>query len=323
MLQRFNDFLQKRMAFVTPTCMIVGILFSDYTRYGIPYVSYVFAVMTFIGALKSSFKDVKNVFRHPLPLITVFVLLHVVLPSAAWGAGHLFFSSNPNLITGMVLEFSVPAAVVGLMWVSIYNGNNTLALALVVVDTVLAPFVIPTTLRILGGANVQMDTTGMMKDLIFMIAIPALLAMSLNQISGGKVKETWPQKLAPWSKICMIFVVTSNSSKVAPYVKHMTFQRVCTALTILALAATAYALGWGVALLMKQKQENVISMAFGSGLRNISAGAVIAAQYFPGEVLFPVMIATLFQQMLAACYGKLIVKSYIKNRYCSQVTSKQ
>ena len=64
-------------------------------------------------------------------------------------------------------------------------------------------------------------------------------------------------------------------------------------------------------------------MAFGSGLRNISAGAVIAAQYFPGEVLFPVMIATLFQQMLAACYGKLIVKSYIKNRYCSQVTSKQ
>ena len=170
MLQRFNDFLQKRMAFVTPTCMIVGILFSDYTRYGIPYVSYVFAVMTFIGALKSSFKDVKNVFRHPLPLITVFVLLHVVLPSAAWGAGHLFFSSNPNLITGMVLEFSVPAAVVGLMWVSIYNGNNTLALALVVVDTVLAPFVIPTTLRILVGANVQMDTTGMMKDLIFMIA---------------------------------------------------------------------------------------------------------------------------------------------------------
>ncbi|MFR8351665.1 MAG: hypothetical protein ACLVB1_02205 [Blautia obeum] len=32
-------------------------------------------------------------------------------------------------------------------------------------------------------------------------------------------------------------------------------------------------------------------------MRNISAGAVIAAAYFPGEVMFPVMIGTLFQQV--------------------------
>ena len=297
MLQKINSFLQKRMAFVTPTCMVIGIIFSDYTKYGVPYVPYVFAVMTFIGALKSTFKDVRDVIRNPLPLIVTIGLLHLVLPCIAWGVGHLFFGSNMNLITGMVLEFCVPAAVVGLMWVSIYNGNSTLSLSLVVIDTILAPFVIPATLHILIGAKVEIDTTGMMKNLLFMIALPAVLAMCLNQISRGKTKETWPQKLAPWSKFCLMFVVMSNSSKVAPYVKQMTFQRACTAIAILGIAATAYALGWGVALLMKQKQ----------GLRNISAGAVIAAQYFPGEVLFPVMIGTLFQQVLAACYGKLIV----------------
>ena len=51
-------------------------------------------------------------------------------------------------------------------------------------------------------------------------------------------------------------------------------------------------------------------MIYGSGMRSISAGAVIAAAYFPGEVLFPVMIGTLFQQVLAACYGKLIERKY-------------
>ena len=43
----------------------------------------------------------------------------------------------------MVLEFSVPAAVVGMMWVSIYKGDSSITLSLLVIDTVLAPLIIP------------------------------------------------------------------------------------------------------------------------------------------------------------------------------------
>ena len=82
-----------------------------------------------------------------------------------------------NYITGMVLEFSVPAAVISLMWVSIYNGNSPLSLSLVVIDTILAPFLIPAVLKLLVGSSVKMDTVGMMKELVFMIALPAVLAM--------------------------------------------------------------------------------------------------------------------------------------------------
>ena len=53
-------------------------------------------------------------------------------------------------------------------------------------------------------------------------------------------------------------------------------------------------------------------MTFNSGMRNISAGAVIAAAYFPPAVMFPVMIGTLFQQVLAAAYAQLITKRYGK-----------
>ena len=49
-------------------------------------------------------------------------------------------------------------------------------------------------------------------------------------------------------------------------------------------------------------------MIYGSGMRNISAGAVIAGAYFPAECLFPVMIGTLFQQVLAALFGKLLAQ---------------
>ena len=41
-----------------------------------------FAFMTFIGALKSRFRDVADVFKRPLPLILMLLVLHVLGPVA-------------------------------------------------------------------------------------------------------------------------------------------------------------------------------------------------------------------------------------------------
>lgn len=308
MLRQFNQFVEKWMALVTPVCLLAGVLFPDVAKLGLPLVPLVFAFMTFIGGLKSSFQDVAGVFKRPLPLLLSLLVIHVVLPAAACGLGHVLFPDNMNLITGMVLEFAVPTAVVGLMWVSIYQGNNPLSLSLVIVDTVLAPFLIPITLHVLVGSRVEIDVAGMMQELIFMIALPAVAAMCLNQFSHGRVKETWPPKLAPFSKLCLIFVVTANSSKVAPYIWNLNGQLVAVAGAILLLAASGYTAGWLAARLLRQDHAGTVSMIYGSGMRNISAGAVIAAAYFPAEVMFPVMIGTLFQQILAALFGKLVSK---------------
>ena len=306
MLNRLNQLIEKWMFLVTPCCLAIGVLFPSVAGLGVPYVPIVFAFMTFIGGLKSSFRDIAEVFRKPLPLLLSLMTLHVVLPAAACGLGYLLFPENTNIVTGMVLEFAVPAAVVGLMWVSIYHGYSPLSLSLVIVDTLLAPFVIPLTLHILVGSNVKINTSQMMLELLFMIAIPALIAMLLNQFSKGRVKETWPSRLAPFSKLCLIFVVISNSSEVAPYIRHMNPERFLAAACILLLAASGYMIGWLLASLFRQNHSITVSMIYGSGMRNISAGAVIAAAYFPPEVIFPVMIGTLFQQILAALFGMLV-----------------
>ncbi len=46
-------------------------------------------------------------------------------------------------------------------------------------------------------------------------------------------------------------------------------------------------------------------MCFTCGMRNIPSAAAIATQYFPGEVVFPVMCGTLFQQVFASIIGHL------------------
>ena len=303
-LYRFNSFIEKWMALVTPACLAFGVLFPQIAKHGVPFVPYVFAFMTFTGALKSRFRDVANVFRNPAPLLIVMALLHLVIPGIVCGVGTLAFPGNPDLVTGMVLEFAVPTAVSALMWVMIYDGNLAVSLALVVVDTVLAPLIIPITLSIFVGSKVHIDMTHMISQLVFMVALPAIVAMTLNQVSGDRVRETWPSRLAPFSKIALMFVVASNSSGVAPYVRHMNGQRILVAVFMFLLAAGGYGAGLVIARLFHQDRQTQVSMMYGAGMRNISAGAVIATTSFPGEAIFPVLIATLFQKMLAALYGK-------------------
>lgn len=105
-------------------------------------------------------------------------------------------------------------------------------------------------------------------------------------------------------------MVTANSSEVAPYIRHLNAQRLLAAGCILLLAACGYVIGWLLALLFRQPHDITVSMIYGAGMRNISAGAVIASTYFPAEVVFPVMIGTLFQQILAALFGMLSARSW-------------
>ena len=179
MLNKFNSFMEKWMPFVTPVCLMVGVLFPEFAKHGVPYVTYVFAFMTFIGALKSRFLDIANVFKRPLPLILMFLVLHVLIPVTACGVGHLLFPKNINYITGIVLEFSVPVAVISLMWVSIYNGNNPLSLSLVILDTILFALFDPYHIENPNWIQYKNGYCRNDERLVFMIALPAVIAMCL------------------------------------------------------------------------------------------------------------------------------------------------
>lgn len=301
-LSRFNTFIEKWMPLVTPLCLIIGVVFSAWLGRFAPLVPWLFAFMTFAGSLGSGFRDMKKIAMHPVPLIVVMLILHIVVPLTAFLVGSLIFD-DPLLVTGIVLEFIVPTGIVSLVWVNIYHGNSALTLSIILIDTLAAPFLVPFSLHVLMGSAVEISVAGMMKDLVLMIAVPALLAMTLNHATRGRVKHTLSPKLAPLSKIGLILVVIINSTKVAPFFSQMTPTLLLVTLVIFLLAVSGFILGFLASKIFREKGDGRVSMTFNSGMRNISAGAVIAGQYFPPEVMFPVMIGTLFQQILAAMAG--------------------
>lgn len=318
-LSRFNVFIEKWMPLVTPSCLFIGVIFAAWLGRFAPLVPWLFAFMTFAGSLSSGFRDMKKIAMHPISLIVVLLILHIVVPVTAFLVGSLIFD-DPLLVTGIVLEFIVPTGIVSLVWVNIYHGNSALTLSIILIDTLVAPFLVPFSLHVLMGSAVEISVAGMMKDLVLMIAVPALLAMALNHATRGRVKHTLSPKLAPFSKIGLILVVIINSTKVAPFFSQMTPALLLVTLVIFLLAVSGFFWGFLASKIFKEDNDGRVSMIFNSGMRNISAGAVIAGQYFPPEVMFPVMIGTLFQQILAAMAGFCLDRLASRERVVEKIS---
>jgi bile acid:Na+ symporter, BASS family len=312
MLQVINKKLEKLMPFITPSAVLIGVLFAPYLSPLTFIVPWVFALMTFSGSLSSNFHSVKRAVQFPVPLLTSLFLLHLIMPLWAFGVGSIVFPEDGMTVTGLLLAMVIPTGITSFVWVTIYKGNIGLALSIILVDTILSPFIVPASLSLIVGQKVEMDSWSIMTGLLWMVVIPSLIGMLFNHLTKGRIKDTLGKQLSPFSKIGIGIVVAINSSAVAPFLKHINLKLFLIAFTVLFIAVSGFALAWLLGTLLKQSRDTKASLLFTGGMRNISAGAVIAVQYFPAAVAVPVVIGMLFQQVLASLFGFLFYRHEVK-----------
>lgn len=309
LLIRANRFLGKYYPFLTVGCVLMGLLFSDTLSVLSRVTMPLFAFITFANSLGGGYRDLFRVARHPRPVITVLLLLHVVMPLVAMALGNLLFPQAPLFTTGLILEYAIPTAVASLMWAGMSGGSTTLCLSILLMDTVLSPVVVPLTLRLLAGSVVEMDAAGMMGDLLVMVGIPALAAMALYDGTRGRVAKTVKPALEPFAKLSLLAVIIANATSCTPFLRDLNKTLLLVILAAIVLCFFGYFLGFYTGLLQKEAFPTVMSMAINTGMRNISAGAVLAAQYFPPEVLFPVAFSPLFLQVSAATIVRILLRT--------------
>lgn len=320
MLHKINHHLERLMPMITPSSVIIGVLLSDHFNQLIYLVPWIFAFITFSGSLGSNIKSLQRVISHPFRLLTVLLILHFLMPAWAWGIGHLAFNGDLHTITGLTLAALIPTGVTSVIWVTIYHGNLGLALAIILVDTFLSPIIVPYSVSLFAGGKVEIDFWGLMGGLFGMVVIPSVFGMLLNELTGGKVKEKIGSRLAPFSKIALAAVVIINSSIVAPYFKEIDTKFLMISGVTLLIASSGYLFSLLIGKFLKWDHPDVVTLMFTGGMRNISAGAVLAVTYFKPEVALPVVIGMLFQQVLASIFGNLLQRSYQKLNYEKGIT---
>ncbi|MNN60698.1 hypothetical protein D3C81_1758950 [compost metagenome] len=130
--------------------------------------------------------------------------------------------------------------------------------------------------------------------------------MLLNQLTRGKAAAVYAPPLSPFVKVGLFIVVSINGASIARYLKHPDGKLVLIIAVTFVTVVLGYVIGALVARRLHWDYENSVAVQFNSGMRNLSAGAVLAVKYFPPAVALPVISGMLFQQILAACSGYCI-----------------
>lgn len=318
MLQNLNKMLGKWMPLITPVSVIVGVVASTHLQHWTFVVPWIFAFMTFSGSLTSNFKTLQHTVAHPLPIFMALAILHILTPLWAYGIGHLFFSGDPLTITGFTLAVVIPTGITSVIWVTMYKGNLPLTLSIILIDTILSPIIVPVSMMIFIGESVEMNTLSIMKGLFTMIVLPSVIGMTLNQFTKPSVSKKISVNLAPFSKLSLPVVISINSSVAAPFLRNIDYRFFQILGTVLIIVLSGYLFSWILGILLKQKKENIIALIYTGGMRNISAGAVLAVSFFPPKVAVPVVICMLFQQILAAFHGQLITLYYDRPQFVNK-----
>ena len=306
---RVDKALSRHMIWLVLTGLALGILFPDTFSPLRSYAALLMAVMTFCSSLGGRFRQIGHALMHPLPTFVILLLLHVVMPVIGLVVGRLLLPNDPLFMTGIVLQLSIPSAITTLMWVGTFGGNIHLSLALILLDTLLSPVIVPLVLRVLIGSVVQLDILSMMVELIWMVAIPATLAMLLNQASHGWAEQTLKPRISLFSKAALFVLVMANATGCGPFLRNLNGTLVLVIGLILGLCLTGFFMGYLCARLLKLDFPTTSTVTINSGMRNNSIGIVLASEFFPPDVLFPVSLAPLFSQLTTSIVVRLLARS--------------
>jgi len=305
MLNSLNKRLQALMPILTPLSLVIGVLLEDIGGHLLFLVPLLFAFMTFASSLSMNFKDAKSFTKYPTVILFTIAFLHIIMPIWAYFVSTVIFDDH-LLTIGFVLSVAVPTGVTSIIWMSICRGNLPLGLSIVLIDTLLAPIIMPALLHVVVGETIAIDTSSLIFDLLWMIVLPSMAGVLLNELTKGDIVATLGRKLAPFSKLSLFGIVMINSSAIAPYLKEITWELFGVILVVFFLAVSGYVFCLVTGPLLWKDQRIVTSFVFTGGMRNIAVGVVVASTYFPAKVAMPVVFGMLFQQVLASLFSKVI-----------------
>jgi len=302
---RINRVLERVFPLLVSMGVVLGVLLP-WLFIGLrPYVPWLFGVVTLAGALKLRVRELGRTVSSPFPILLFFFTARVFFPLMVFALSSLIFRNEPDIVAGYVLLYSIPTAVTGFIWVTIFKGDHALALTLILLDTIFAPIVVPVTVRLFLGAGINLNMMGMAVSLILMVVIPTVIGVTLNEASRGKIPAMITPYVAPLSKITMFLVIAANVAAVAHQVHFANpwvwvISAACVSFIVLSFICSRF-----VTLAVKFDRKKQVSFLFTSCLRNSAAAMTLAIRYFPEYAALPAVLGILFQQNTAAVMGRI------------------
>jgi BASS family bile acid:Na+ symporter len=141
-----------------------------------------------------SLKDFANVVRMPKGIIVGVVCHYVIMPMVGFAVANLFHFP-PEIAAGIILVGCCPSGLASNVMCYLAKGNLALSVSVTTISTMVAPFLTPLLMRLLGGSFVEINFWGMVWDITKIVIIPVTAGLAFHYLIHGKFK--WLDKAMP------------------------------------------------------------------------------------------------------------------------------
>lgn len=141
-----------------------------------------------------SLKDFANVVRMPRGIIIGVVGHYVIMPLVGFGVAKLF-NFPDEIAAGIILVGCCPSGLASNVMSYLARANLALSVSVTTISTILAPFLTPLLMRLLGGSFVEIHFWAMVWDITKIVILPVAGGLAFHYLIHGKFK--WLDKAMP------------------------------------------------------------------------------------------------------------------------------
>lgn len=153
-----------------------------------------------------SLKDFANVMRMPKGIIVGIVCHYTIMPLVGFAVSRLF-DFPPEIAAGIILVGCCPSGLASNVMCYLAKANLALSVSVTTVSTLVAPFLTPFLMRLLGGDLIEIDFWAMVWDITKIVILPIVAGLAFHYLVRGKFK--WLDKAMPFLSMAgIIFIIT-------------------------------------------------------------------------------------------------------------------
>ncbi|KXV35315.1 bile acid:sodium symporter [Gluconobacter thailandicus] len=171
----------------------------------LPIITPLLPFIMFTMGVSLTVQDFSRIVRRPYPVLAGVGLHYLVMPLAAWGIAHLL-GMPPALATGMILVGCVSSGTASNVMIFLSKGDVALSVSISALSTLVGIFATPLLTRLYVSAGVSVDSWGLFRSIITMVALPVLAGVIVNTLCQSMVKRV-EAALPPVAMVSILLII--------------------------------------------------------------------------------------------------------------------
>jgi BASS family bile acid:Na+ symporter len=218
-----------------------------------------------------SMKDFANVVRMPKGIIVGIACQFIIMPFVGFALVSMF-AFPPEIAAGIILVGCSPSGLASNVMSYLARANLALSVSITTVCTLLAPFLTPLLMRLLGGSLVEIRFFDMMWDITKIVIIPIAAGLLFNNLVRGKFG--WLDKAMPilsMAGITLIIIVITAAGR-----DNLLQVGALLIIAVLIHNLAGYFLGYWSSRLLKFPEKDCRTIALEVGMQNAGLASGLA-----------------------------------------------